>query len=272
MSGPRRYTGVSPMPTHEAADILLVNWNGAFFLRHFLPLALELTNPAHRFSIWDNASVDESQALLLALARRQPRRVSVHFARTNQGHAFALERLLERTDRDLLVLLDCDATPLRAGWVETLAAGLRDGVAGHGIWFAHYLHPACLCTRRTTLVHLEADLHPDYPHRDVFQGFTHRAQGAGLELIRLADDGDYLFDGFGQTYGDHLIYHHWFGTRVNPAQGLEETPEGRTREGLARSQRALEAWLRERGLWRELPQPGRARAFWDRLVVWRRAE
>ena len=57
-----------------------------------------------------------------------------------------------------------------------------------------------------------------------------------------------MFDGFGRTYGRGLVYHHWFGTRLNEVSGLPETPEGRTREGLTNSKVALQAWLQESDL------------------------
>lgn len=245
----------------EPLDILMVNWNGKFFLRHFLPLLLELTDPAHRVLIWDNASVDGSRALLRRHSREWPGRVQVRYARTNLGHARGLMRLLEASDRNGIVFLDCDAVPLRRGWVDELVEPLRSGATASGIWFANYLHPSCLCTTQSALRDLGVRLEPVYSEsgrrwkvvRDVLQDLTLQGERQGCQLTKLWADGDYLFDGFGQTYGGGLLYHHWFGTRLNPAQGVEETQEGRTREGLQASLVAVEHWLREKSLWREMP-------------------
>lgn len=249
------------MPTQGAAplDILMVNWNGAFFIRHFVPLLIELTDPAHRLLIWDNASEDGSRALLKQHARAWADRLKVRFSRENLGHARGMMRLLESSDRDCVLFLDCDAVPLRREWVDELVAPLRSGATASGIWFGNYLHPACLCTTRSALRDLGVRLEPVYSEsggrweviRDVLQDLTFQAERHGLPLHRLMADGDYLFDGFGQTYGDGLLYHHWFGTRLNQVEGELQTQEGRTRAGLQASQAAVERWLREQDLWRE---------------------
>jgi len=240
-------------------------------VRQFLPLLLELTPSPHRVSVWDNASRDGSRVALMELARRHPGRLATRFCRGNKSHAGGLQALLDRCDRDLVVFLDCDAVPLRAGWLDELAAPVLAGAPAHGIWFNEYLHPSCLCTRRSTLAAMGVSVWPEYPERDVLQHLTVRAREQGVELARLATDGDYLFDGFGRTYGDGLVYHHWFGTRVNPVAGLEETPEGRTRAGLYDSKAQLERWLRARALWREWREPPPLRSLWMRLEAFVRA-
>jgi len=237
-----------PIPT-PAVDILIINWNGAFFLRHLIPLALEVTDERHRFSIWDNASRDGSWDVLAGLARDFPGRVQPFRSLQNKRHGTGLRWLLARTDREVVVVLDCDATPLRKGWVDILAAPVLDGAAAHGIPHGdpRFVHPSCLCTTRSTLRDLKVDVRPDYPRYDVMQRLSVSAEGAGRRLEYLDEDGDYLFSGFGRTYGDELIYHHWFGTRVNPIAGMGETPEGRTTAGLAESQETLQSWLEQRG-------------------------
>jgi len=245
-----------------AADILIVNWNGAFFLEHLLPLALELTDPEHRFSVWDNASRDDSWPVLSCLADRHAGRLRAFRSLPNMRHGGGLRRLLARSDRELLVVMDCDATPLRSDWVAELARPVLDGAAACGIPHGsrdRYVHPSCLCTTRSALRELSVDVRPSYPDFDVMQRLSAAATEAGRPLSFVEPDGGFLFSGFGRTYGDGLVYHHWFGTRVNPVEGLAETPEGRTVTGLAESQRALEAWLRERGQWREAETPKRAR-------------
>jgi glycosyltransferase involved in cell wall biosynthesis len=249
----------------------MVSWNAAFFVRHLLPLTLELTDPAHRISVWDNGSEDGSLELLLALERQHPGRIVTYRSRWNREHAGALKELLARTHRDLVVFLDCDAAPLRDGWVEAMAPPRSGDPAAAGIWFAYYLHPACLCTRRSTLDRLGVRIEPDYPRRDVLQDLTWRAWHEERELAKLRADDDYLFGGFGQTYGGGLVYHHWFGARLNEFGGLAETPEGRTRRGLAESQELLETWLEQRGQWRAVDPLGGVAAVWRRVRAGLRA-
>ena len=164
--------------------------------------------------------------------------------------------------------MDCDCTPLREGWIDELATPVLRRAAASGIRFPDYMHPAFLCTRRSLLTKWSVDVRPDYPHHDVLQHLTHVAEREDLPLAPLEDDlrEECMFDGCGQTYGRELVYHHWFGTRVNTIAGLEGTPEGRTREGLVGSMSALQAWLLERGLWREVA-PGRGLSATRRTML-----
>lgn len=229
-------------------------------MKHFLPLALEYTDSKHRFSVWDNASRDGSWPLIAGLARAHPERLRAFRSLQNNRHGTGLRHLLARTDRELVVVLDCDATPLRSGWVEELAGPVLAGAAACGIPAGddRFVHPACLCTTRSTLRELRVDVRPDYPRYDVMQRLSVAANAADRPLAFIEPDGGFLFSGFGQTYGNELVYHHWFGTRVNPVAGMQETPEGRTTAGLARSQGVLLEWLSEGGHLRSCEATGGA--------------
>lgn len=243
------------------ADVLIVNWNGGFFLRHLLPLTLRFTDPRHQISIWDNASRDDSRGLLRLYAKAFPERVRVYGSRSNIGHAEGLVRLLEVTSHEHVVFLDCDAAPLREGWVQELLRPVLGGAAAAGVPHINldFVHPSCLCTSRATLSGLGVDIRPNYAlteagewapeWRDVLEDLTVKARASERTLEFLPADGDFLFDGFGKLYGDGLLYHHWFGTRLTAHGGVEQVNRGRNRERFFKSLVSLERWLRDANLW-----------------------
>lgn len=258
------------------ADIMIVNWNGRAFMERFLPLVLELTPPRHRILVWDNGSQDGSQDFLSGLGHAFRGRVVPYYSYRNIGHDSALRQLLGRTRAQRIVFLDCDATPLRAGWLEELSRPLADGAIASGIevWrqrprtrgpLKSFVHPACLVTAREVLRLLGVIVEAKPPEWDVLEHLAIRAEEYRLRLAGVPEDGEFMFNRhFGQTYGN-LIYHHWFGTRVNPWSKMEVTPEGRSRQGLQMSLLLLDDWLLGLGLHRTAPpaRPGlhlRARA------------
>ena len=264
--------------TVPPTDVLRVNWNGGFFLRHFLPLTLRFTEVPHQISIWDNGSRDDSRGLLSLYSKAFPERVRVYRSRRNVGHGQALENLLNETSREYVVFLDCDAVPLRSGWIADLRGPVLGGAAACGVPHLNldFLHPSCLCTTRTELADLGVDIQPNYSvaengewtqdWRDVLEDLTRKAHAHGRALATIPSDGDFLFDGFGRTYGDGMLYHHWFGTRLSPHGGLSEVEGGRSRERLRASQASLQEWMTGRELWVDGMDPGGARGRWHYLA------
>lgn len=122
------------------ADILIVSWNARFFLERFLPLVMEFSPSPHRVILWDNGSKDGSVRVLKSFERAYPDRFLLFQSRKNLGHGPAMEKLLDRADGDCIISLDCDATPLRADWIEKLTTPLAAGAVASGA-FKHRAKP-----------------------------------------------------------------------------------------------------------------------------------
>ena len=97
------------MPT---AKIVILNWNGAEYLRRFLPSVVAAAPAGVGVVVADNGSTDDSLAVL---AREFPS-VEVIRLDANYGFAGGYNRALEQVEADYFLLLNSDVeTP--AGWL-----------------------------------------------------------------------------------------------------------------------------------------------------------
>lgn len=101
--------------------IVVLNWNGARYLRRFLPSVEEAAPEGVEVVVADNGSTDDSLAVL---ARDFPT-VGVLRLDKNYGFAGGYNRALARLEADCFVLLNSDVeTP--AGWLEPLIADMEN--------------------------------------------------------------------------------------------------------------------------------------------------
>lgn len=100
--------------------IVILNWNGRYFLEKFLPSVYNSTYPELRFIIGDNGSTDDS----LAFVRENYPNIELVCNDRNYGFAGGYNRVLEGVDADYLVLLnsDVEVTP---GWIEPVIAWME---------------------------------------------------------------------------------------------------------------------------------------------------
>ncbi len=97
------------------SKIVILNWNGAEYLRRYLPSVVAAAPAGVGIVVADNGSTDDSVALL---EREFPAVERVLLDR-NYGFAGGYNRALQQVDADYLILLNSDVeTP--AGWVEPL--------------------------------------------------------------------------------------------------------------------------------------------------------
>ena len=113
--------GPSAAPAGPCADVAIVvlNWNGAGFLRCFLPGVLAHADGA-RVIVADNASTDDSVELL---ARDFPL-VELLLLERNFGFCEGYNQALAQVDSDFFVLLNSDVE-VALGWLRPLRALLE---------------------------------------------------------------------------------------------------------------------------------------------------
>jgi len=101
------------MKHYPKVAIVILNWNGRFFLEKFLPSVYNSTYPNVEFIIGDNGSTDDSVAFI---AENYPS-IKVLTNKTNLGFAGGYNAILERVNADYYILLNSDVE-VTANWIE----------------------------------------------------------------------------------------------------------------------------------------------------------
>lgn len=92
--------------------VVILNYNGANFLKQFLPTVLKHSKGC-RVIVSDNASTDDSIALL----ERDFPEVEIHRMDENLGYAGGYNKTLQDLDADIFVLLNSDVE-VTENWIE----------------------------------------------------------------------------------------------------------------------------------------------------------
>lgn len=95
--------------------IVILNWNGASMMRRFLPSVIEHSADVADIVVADNASTDDS----LALLRDEFPSVRTIVLDKNYGFAGGYNRALEQVGNDYYMLLNSDVE-VTEGWMDTL--------------------------------------------------------------------------------------------------------------------------------------------------------
>ncbi len=101
--------------------VVILNWNGRFFLEKFLPSVYNSTYPNIDFIIGDNASTDDS----IAFVEETYPSIRIIENSENLGFAGGYNKVLEQVDADYYILLnsDVEVTP---NWIEPVIRYLED--------------------------------------------------------------------------------------------------------------------------------------------------
>jgi len=101
------------MTQYPKVAVVILNWNGKFFLEKFLPYVYNSTYPNVLFVVGDNGSTDDSVAFV------QQNYPSITVIRNEQNYGFAggYNEILKQVEADYYVLLnsDVEVTP---NWIE----------------------------------------------------------------------------------------------------------------------------------------------------------
>ncbi|HIY75727.1 MAG TPA: glycosyltransferase family 2 protein [Candidatus Sphingobacterium stercorigallinarum] len=161
--------------------VVILNWNGKYFLEKFLPSVFNSTYPNIEFVIGDNGSSDDS----VAYVKKNFPVFRIIENGENLGFAGGYNRVLEQVDADYYVLLnsDVEVTP---GWIEPVIEQLQadpllvacqpkilsyhykgefEHAGGAGGYIDCFGFPFC---RGRILTHLEQDLGQYDDAREIF--------------------------------------------------------------------------------------------------------
>ncbi|MCS4227395.1 glycosyltransferase family 2 protein [Sphingobacterium sp. BIGb0165] len=97
--------------------VVILNWNGRFFLEKFLPSVYNSSYPNIEFVIGDNASDDDS---ILFVKQYYPT-ITILENDKNYGFAGGYNKILERVEADYYVLLNSDVE-VSQNWIEPVIA------------------------------------------------------------------------------------------------------------------------------------------------------
>ncbi|SEN97411.1 hypothetical protein SAMN05216436_12732 [bacterium A37T11] len=113
MESPAMETQSFQMSSYPKVAVVILNWNGRFFLEKFLPSVYNSTYPNLAIIIGDNGSTDDSVEFIKNLYPR----IQWVLNGENFGFAGGYNRVLEQVKADYFVLLnsDVEVTP---GWIE----------------------------------------------------------------------------------------------------------------------------------------------------------
>lgn len=103
---------------HPKVAIIILNWNGQYFLKKFLPSIYNSTYPNLEFIVGDNASTDDS---LSFLSTYYPQ-IRVLSNDQNYGFAEGYNRIIEKAPRaDYYILLNSDVE-VSPNWIEPMVS------------------------------------------------------------------------------------------------------------------------------------------------------
>lgn len=101
------------MTHYPKVAVVILNWNGKYFLEKFLPSVYNSTYPNVEFIIGDNASTDDS----IVFVKENYPQIRIIKNTENLGFAGGYNKVLEHIDAEYFVLLNSDVE-VTANWIE----------------------------------------------------------------------------------------------------------------------------------------------------------
>lgn len=100
--------------------VVILNWNGRYFLEKFLPSVYNSTYPNLQVVVGDNGSTDDS----IAFVKQFYPQISCVFNEENYGFAGGYNRILQQVEADYYVLLNSDVE-VSPQWIEPIIAQME---------------------------------------------------------------------------------------------------------------------------------------------------
>lgn len=104
--------------------VVILNWNGIYYLKKFLPTVFNSTYPNLTIIIGDNGSTDDS----INYVQNNFPSIKVIKNKKNYGFAEGYNRILTEIDADYYVLLNSDVE-VTEGWIEPIIAAMEKNCA-----------------------------------------------------------------------------------------------------------------------------------------------
>lgn len=105
---------------YPKVSVVILNWNGQYFLEKFLPSVYNSTYPNIEFVLGDNDSTDNS----IEFVQNNYPHITILRNAINYGFAGGYNRILEQVEADYYILLnsDVEVTP---SWIEPMIASIE---------------------------------------------------------------------------------------------------------------------------------------------------
>lgn len=100
--------------------VVILNWNGIYYLERFLPSVYNSSYPNVTFVLGDNASTDNSVAFI----KKTYPKVKIIQNKENYGFAGGYNRILEQVEADYYILLNSDVE-VSTGWIEPIIQAME---------------------------------------------------------------------------------------------------------------------------------------------------
>ncbi len=104
--------------------IVILNWNGRFYLESFLPSVYNSSYPNLEFIVGDNASSDDSVQFI----RENYPLIKVIENDRNYGFAEGYNRILAQVEADYFILLNSDVE-VKTDWIEPVISAMENDAA-----------------------------------------------------------------------------------------------------------------------------------------------
>ena len=104
---------ISLMTNYPKVAIIILNWNGRFYLESLLPSIYNTIYPNLEFVVGDNASSDDSVAFI----KKTYPKIRVIENERNYGFAEGYNQILKQVEADYFILLNSDVE-VKENWIE----------------------------------------------------------------------------------------------------------------------------------------------------------
>ncbi len=128
----KKHLGLAPsagLPkSQQAVSVIICARNEAANLRHNLPKILEQHYLNFEVVVVNDASTDDTAAVLNLLSKQYPHLNIVSIVEKKKlGKKSALAKGIEHATHDWLLMTDADCTPLSKNWIAGMMAGVSEG-------------------------------------------------------------------------------------------------------------------------------------------------
>ena len=200
--------------------IISVNYNTKEWIKLLIEKVREFTGVPYEFIIIDNGSSDGSVEYL-----EKQKDIILLKNDMNIGHGPALDYGFSFIRTRYAIVIDSDAHPIRADWINKLLSSLDNNCLVSGIHHhRNYVHPACMALEVKTFYKYKLTFKPNWPKDNDINKLGNTNWDAGEYIsVKILEDGKKINliplskrnsnTIVGSEYGG-IIYHNFYATRL----------------------------------------------------------